>query len=229
MTVLRCTAKLLKRLKQPAKPPEPAPQANPLGEWYADIDFWHRQPFVVMLNAATGAMLMLHGNAASLRQLHERALLQFAAICEVVGLQGAGVDAELHGFDAGFAFGATRDRSLLASSTSARSSAGWRSSTPTVRLRTWPQANGTACSNTPRWAATSATAWITTARSTCCASACCRRRRSCRLVTSGRWMVGPSAPDHAHRTGGMRLTCSVPAYPDDLVGCKGLAASTWPL
>lgn len=115
MTVLRCTAKLLKRLKQPAKPPEPAPQANPLGEWYADIDFWHRQPFVVMLNAATGATLMLHGNAASLRQLHERALLQFAAICEVVGLQGAGVDAELHGFDAGFAFGATRDRSLLAS------------------------------------------------------------------------------------------------------------------
>lgn len=40
MTVLRCTAKLLKRLKQPARPPEPEPQANPLGEWYADLDFW---------------------------------------------------------------------------------------------------------------------------------------------------------------------------------------------
>lgn len=115
MTVLRCTAKLLKRLKQPVKPAEPAPEANPLGEWYADIDFWRRQPFVVLLNAATGALLVLPGNAANLRVLHERALLQFAAIAEHHGLRGAGVDAELHGFDAGFAFAATRDRSLVSS------------------------------------------------------------------------------------------------------------------
>ena len=115
MTVLRCTAKLLKRLKQPAKPVEPTPETNPLGEWYADIDFWRRQPFVVMLNAATGALLVLPGDAAGLRRLHERALLQFAAICEHVGLHEAGVDAELHGFDAGFTYAATRDRSLLAS------------------------------------------------------------------------------------------------------------------
>lgn len=115
MTVLRCTAKLLKRLKQPAKPVEPSPETNPLGEWYADIDFWRRQPFVVMLNAATGAVLVLPGDAAGLRRLHERALLQFAAICEHVGLRGPGVDAELHGFDTGFTFAATRDRSLLAS------------------------------------------------------------------------------------------------------------------
>ena len=45
MTVLRCTAKLLRRLNQPAKPPEPDVQANPLGEGYADIEFWRRQPF----------------------------------------------------------------------------------------------------------------------------------------------------------------------------------------
>lgn len=32
MTVLRRTAKLLKRLKQPAKPDEPAPHGNPPGE-----------------------------------------------------------------------------------------------------------------------------------------------------------------------------------------------------
>jgi hypothetical protein len=115
MTVLRCTAKLLKRLKQPSKPPEPAPQDNPLGEWYADIDFWRRQPFVVMLNAATGAVLVLPGHASGLRGLHECALLQFAAISEHVGLRGSGVDAELYGFNNGFAFGATGDRSLLAS------------------------------------------------------------------------------------------------------------------
>lgn len=115
MTVLRCTAKLLKRLKQPAKPPEPAPQANPLGEWYADIDFWNRKPYVVMLNGATGAVLVLNGNAAGLRVLHERALLQFSSLCEHFGIRGAGVDAELGGFHAGFSFAATRDRSLLAS------------------------------------------------------------------------------------------------------------------
>lgn len=113
MTVLRCTVKLLKRLKQSAKPPEPAPQDNPLGEWYADLEFWHRKPLVLLLNAGTGALLVLQGDAAGLRRLHEHALLQFAALCERVDLRGAGVDAELHGFDAGFAFAATRDRSLL--------------------------------------------------------------------------------------------------------------------
>lgn len=115
MTVLRCTAKLLKRLKRPAKPPEPEAQANPLGEWYADLDCWHRNTFVVMLNAATGATLLLNGNAAGLRVLHERALLQFGSLCEHFGIRGAAVDAELQGFDAGFAFGRTHDRSLLAS------------------------------------------------------------------------------------------------------------------
>lgn len=115
MTVLRCTTKLLKRLRQPVKMPEPDPQSNPLGEWYADIDSWRRQPFVVMLNGATGCTLVLAGHAAALRRLHEAALLQFAGLCEHFGIQGHRVDAELHGFDAGFVCGNTRDRSLLAS------------------------------------------------------------------------------------------------------------------
>lgn len=115
MTVLRCTAKLLKRLKQPAKPPEPAPQSNPLGEWYADIDFWNRKPFVLMLNGATGAMLLLNGNADGLRVLHERAQLQFGSMCGHLGIDGPLLDAELDGLAAGFTFAATRDRSLLAS------------------------------------------------------------------------------------------------------------------
>ena len=115
MTVLRCSAKLLKRLKLPTSLPEPLPQANPLGEWYADIDFWHRRPFVVLLNGATGAVLMLNGNAQGLRSLQERAFLQFASLCESFGIRGPMVDAELNGFHAGFAFGKTRDRSLIAS------------------------------------------------------------------------------------------------------------------
>lgn len=115
MTVLRCTAKLLKRLKQPAKPPEQIPGTNPLGEWYADIDVWRRQPFAVMLNAATGLVLVVPGDASGLRRFNERALLQFAFLCEHFGLHGPGVDAELHGFDAGFAYAATRDRSMVSS------------------------------------------------------------------------------------------------------------------
>lgn len=121
MTVLRCTAKLLKRLKQPAKPPERDVHYNPLGEWYADIEFWHRQPFVVFLNAVTGAVLVLPGSAADLRALHGNALLQFAAICKYFRLRGPGVDAELAGFDAGLSFANTRDRSLLASLNQRRS------------------------------------------------------------------------------------------------------------
>ena len=104
---------IAQRLKQPAKPPEPAPQDNPLSEWYADLEFRHRKPLVLLLNAGTGALLVLQGDAAGLRRLHEHALQQFAAVCERVDLRGAGVDAELHGFDAEFAFAATRDRSLL--------------------------------------------------------------------------------------------------------------------
>lgn len=115
MTVLRCTAKLLKRLKQPLKPPEPAAQTNPLGEWYADLDVCQRRPYVVMMNRATGVVLFLGGYAADMRALNESAFLQFASLCERLGLRGAGVDAELHGFDEGFAFAATRDRHLLGS------------------------------------------------------------------------------------------------------------------
>ncbi len=115
MTVLRCTAKLLKRLKQPAKPSEPTPQDNPLGEWYADIDFWNRKPFVVMLNGSTGVTLVLNGDAAHLRVLHERAAVQFDSLCAFFGLAGESARAEVHGFDAGLNFAPTRDRSLLSS------------------------------------------------------------------------------------------------------------------
>ncbi|SKA27437.1 DUF6933 domain-containing protein [Novilysobacter spongiicola] len=168
MTVLRCTARLLKRLKQPARPPEPAPQANPLGEWYADIDFWRRKPFVVMLNGATGAVLVLNGNAAGLRVLHERTLLQFSSLCEHFGIRGARVDAELNGFYAGFAFASTRVAACWPRSTSASTAPGWGSSTTAARWRKRRWANGSmGSSSTRRWAATLGTTWTTTAHSTC--------------------------------------------------------------
>jgi hypothetical protein len=115
MTVLRCSAKLLKRLKLPTSLPEPLPQANPLGEWYADIDFWHRRPFVVMLNASTGAVLMLNGNAQGCARCRSARFCNLLPCASSSAFAVLMVDAELHGFHAGFAFGKTRDRSLIAS------------------------------------------------------------------------------------------------------------------
>lgn len=72
--LIRPTARLRNRLRLPEKLPEPvAPPVNPLGEWYADIDFIDREPYVVLLNVATGAGMVLPGRADDLRALHVHA------------------------------------------------------------------------------------------------------------------------------------------------------------
>lgn len=115
--LVRCTAKLLKRLRQPAKPPEPPPSDNPLGEWYADIDFIDREPFVVMLNAATGAGMVLPGRAQDLRGLHLLAGQQMFKLLTHYGfdLNQARVTAELSAWDEPLSYAKTVDRSLLGS------------------------------------------------------------------------------------------------------------------
>ena len=115
MTVLRCTAKLLKKLKINGKPGEPDAQENPLGEWYADIETWRRQAFVVMINARTGVVLMLPGNAAGLKNLLLAAAKQFLELCGHFGVSGAGVEQEAAALAQGFAIGPTGNRSLLGS------------------------------------------------------------------------------------------------------------------
>jgi STAS-like domain of unknown function (DUF4325) len=116
MIVIRATAKLLKRLRQPAKPPEPdAAEAAPLGEWYANIDFIDREPFVTMLNAATGAGLVLPGRAVELRRMHVHARDQLALLFAHYGIAGALADAELRAWETPPRFAATRNRSLLGS------------------------------------------------------------------------------------------------------------------
>ena len=115
MTVLRCSAKLLKRLRQPARPPEPAPADNPLGEWCADIDFIDRQPFVLMMNAATGLVLVLPGRAEFLKRLHECAAQQLAPLLEVCGIGGPLAEAEVDAWQQPATYAANRNRSLVAS------------------------------------------------------------------------------------------------------------------
>lgn len=116
MPLIRATAKLLKRLRLPAKPPEPeVAETSPLGEWYADIDFIDREPFVVMLNAATGAGLALPGRAAELRRLHVHARDQLTLLFSHYGIGGALADAELLAWTMPPHYAATRDRSLLGS------------------------------------------------------------------------------------------------------------------
>jgi hypothetical protein len=117
MTVLRCTAKLLKRLRQPAKLPEPAPPTNPLGEWYADIDFIDREPFVLALNVTTGAGLVLPGRAACLRELHDHATHQLKVLFRHFGISEAlpGPAAEVAAWSVFPRLAKTADRSVLGS------------------------------------------------------------------------------------------------------------------
>lgn len=115
MTILHCSQKLLKRLKQPAKPPEPMPQSNPLGEWYADIDFIDRQPFVLLMNGATGLALVLPGHAEFLKRLHACAAEQLAPLLEACGIRGPLAEAEVDAWQQPATYGHNSNRSMVAS------------------------------------------------------------------------------------------------------------------
>ena len=116
MTTLHCSQKLLKRLRlDPRALPVPPPSGNPLGAWCADIDFIDRQPFVLLMNAATGLNLVLMGGAEHLKQLHTKAAEQFDWVLETCGIAGPLAQAELDALRAPFAFARNTNRSLVAS------------------------------------------------------------------------------------------------------------------
>lgn len=114
MTILRCSAKLLKRLRQPTNLPEPPPGDNPLGEWYADIGFIDREPFVLLMNAATGLVLVLPGHAAFLKRLHEGAAAQLAPLLVAGGIQGPLAEAEVDAWQSPATYARTGNRGLVA-------------------------------------------------------------------------------------------------------------------
>src|SRR3546814_2991462 len=95
MTILRCSQKLLKRLRQPATPPGPVPGSNPLGEWCADIDFIDRQPFALLMNAATGTVMVLPARAADLTRLHAMAAEKLGGLRQACGIGGGLAEAGL--------------------------------------------------------------------------------------------------------------------------------------
>lgn len=116
MTTLHCSQKLLKRLRlDPRKLPEPPPSDNPLGAWCADIDFIDRQPFVLLMNAATGVLLVAPGKAADLKQLHAKAAAQLDWVLERCGIGGPLARAELDALQQPFAYARNSDRGLVAS------------------------------------------------------------------------------------------------------------------
>ena len=115
MTLLRCSQKLLKRLHQPPKLPEPPLGDNPLGEWCADIDFIDRQPFVLLMNAATGLVLVLPARVERLKQLHVLAADQLDWLLQHCRIDGPLAQAELDSLQSPFAFARNGNRSLVAS------------------------------------------------------------------------------------------------------------------
>lgn len=115
MTVVRCSQKLLKRLRPAPVLQEPAPGDNPLGEWCADIDFIDRQPFVVLMNACSGTILVLPGRAADLKVLHEMAAEQLAALFSACKIYSASAIAELDAWQQPPTFTRNSNRSLVAS------------------------------------------------------------------------------------------------------------------
>lgn len=115
MTVTRCSQKLLKRLRLPSVPPEPMPNDNPLGEWCADIDFIDRQPFVLLMNVASGAVLVVPGRAADLKRLHEMAAEQLRFLFAACGIGGALAEGELDAWRLPPTFARNGNRSLVSS------------------------------------------------------------------------------------------------------------------
>jgi hypothetical protein len=114
LTVVRFSQKLLKRLRPPVTV-EPVPANNPLGEWCADIDFIDRQPFVLLMNAATGTVLVVLGRAADLKRLHEMAAEQLRFLFAACGIGGALAEGVLDAWRLPPTFARNGNRSMVSS------------------------------------------------------------------------------------------------------------------
>jgi hypothetical protein len=115
MPIIRCSQKLLRRLRVKPVIDEPPPAGNPLGEWCANVDFVDHAPHVLLMNAATGALLVLPGRAADLKRLHELAAAQLALLFRALGIQSEAAGAELGAWQEMPRFTRNSNRSLVTS------------------------------------------------------------------------------------------------------------------
>ena len=111
MTVLRCTAKLLKSLKVTPEADPPAPK-NRLGDWSANVVRYGRKPFVIAV--AENSRLALLLPAAPYATLQERFLEDLPYLLRYLHIPEAMIEAEIAAM-APLHVAKTNSRSVLAS------------------------------------------------------------------------------------------------------------------
>ena len=92
MTTLRCTAKLLKRLriKNPGEPPAPK---NCLGDWFANIIYTPRGHFVILVSERS--LLPVITTARDLDKLVPRFLRDLSEVLSALGVPAKLIDMEI--------------------------------------------------------------------------------------------------------------------------------------
>jgi len=107
--VLRCTARLQKRLKLP-KLAEPGPSTTALGDWYGNVFNLGRQPLVILTSERSLLSVVLP--ARGLDDLPARFPIALMKLLLRLGVPGAAIDRELGQMNE-VVYGATRNRRVL--------------------------------------------------------------------------------------------------------------------
>ena len=92
MSSLRCTAKLLKKLKI-EKPSEPPVPTNALGDWFANIIYTRQGHFVILISERS--LLPIFTTARNLDELVPRFLKSLSEVLEALGVSPTRIDREI--------------------------------------------------------------------------------------------------------------------------------------
>jgi hypothetical protein len=111
MTALRCTGKLLKKLRI-ANPGDPPQSVNRLGDWFANIVYSHLGHFVILLSERS--LLPVVTTARDLDNLVPRFLVDLELVLKGLKVPQRFIDEELDRMEPMY-FGSTNNRSILGS------------------------------------------------------------------------------------------------------------------
>jgi len=111
MTTLRCTEKLLKRLRidDPGEPPAPK---NRLGDWFANIIFTRQGHYVILVNEKS--LLPVITTARDLDNLVPRFLRDLSEVLSALGVPERVIEREVESMEPMY-FGRTNSRKVLGS------------------------------------------------------------------------------------------------------------------